>query len=214
MSGAYDYSVRVWDAATGHCTHVLAGHGNRVYSLQFDPERNLVISGSLDTTIRVWDISGSSGESRHILTGHKSLNSDMQLRGNILVSGNADMTVKVWDIGSGQCLHTMDGPHKHQSAVTCLQFLKNGLIVSSSDDGTVKLWDSANGQFVRDLIRLETGSGSGATGPAASGSQSGGGVVWRLKATDTKLICAVGSRSGIEPTRLLVLDFDVQAELE
>lgn len=36
-----------------------------------------------------------------------------------------------------------------------------------------------------------------------------GGVVWRVKCTDRKLVCAVGSRNGIEDTKLLVLDFDV-----
>ena len=36
-----------------------------------------------------------------------------------------------------------------------------------------------------------------------------GGVVWRVKCSDRKLVCAVGSRNGIEDTKLLVLDFGV-----
>lgn len=39
--------------------------------------------------------------------------------------------------------------------------------------------------------------------------QCTGGVVWRVKCSDRKLVCAVGSRNGIEDTKLLVLDFDV-----
>ncbi len=35
-----------------------------------------------------------------------------------------------------------------------------------------------------------------------------GGVVWRVKCSDVKLVCAVGSRNGIEDTKLIVLDFD------
>lgn len=38
---------------------------------------------------------------------------------------------------------------------------------------------------------------------------SAGGVVWRVKCSDRKLVCAVGSRNGIEDTKLLVLEFDV-----
>jgi hypothetical protein len=38
-----------------------------------------------------------------------------------------------------------------------------------------------------------------------------GGVVWRVKCTDKKLVCAVGSRNGVEDTRLLVLDFDAHS---
>lgn len=86
------------------------------------------------------------------------------------------------------------GPHKHQSAVTCLQFNKN-FVITSSDDGTVKLWDLKTGEFIRNLVTLESGGS--------------GGVVWRIRASNVKLVCAVGSRNGTEETKLLVLDFDV-----
>ncbi|XP_067322478.1 F-box/WD repeat-containing protein 7-like isoform X1 [Anolis sagrei] len=190
VSGAYDYTVKVWDPETESCIHTLQGHTNRVYSLQFDGTH--IVSGSLDTSIRVWD--AESGNCLHTLMGHQSLTSGMELRDNILVSGNADSTVKIWDIKTGQCLQTLQGPSKHQSAVTCLQF-SSKFVVTSSDDGTVKLWDLKTGDFVRNLVALESGGS--------------GGVVWRIRASNTKLVCAVGSRNGTEETKLLVLDFDV-----
>ncbi|XP_064200656.1 F-box/WD repeat-containing protein 7 isoform X1 [Anguilla rostrata] len=190
VSGAYDFMVKVWDPETETCLHTLQGHTNRVYSLQFDGTH--VVSGSLDTSIRVWDV--ETGNCIHTLTGHQSLTSGMELKDNILVSGNADSTVKIWDIKTGQCLQTLQGPHKHQSAVTCLQFNKN-FVITSSDDGTVKLWDLKTGEFIRNLVTLESGGS--------------GGVVWRIRASNTKLVCAVGSRNGTEETKLLVLDFDV-----
>lgn len=149
--------------------------------------------------------------------GHQSLTSGMELKNNILVSGNADSTVKVWDIITGQCLQTLSGngkrdmtiihtflfdlplflgPYKHQSAVTCLQF-NNRFVITSSDDGTVKLWDVRTGEFIRNLVALDSGGA--------------GGVVWRIRANDTKLVCAVGSRNGTEETKLLVLDFDIES---
>lgn len=94
--------------------------------------------------------------------------------------------------GAHRCLSI--GPSKHQSAVTCLQF-SSKFVVTSSDDGTVKLWDLKTGEFVRNLVALESGGS--------------GGVVWRIRASNTKLVCAVGSRNGTEETKLLVLDFDV-----
>ncbi|MCI4394851.1 hypothetical protein PGIGA_G00173680 [Pangasianodon gigas] len=191
VSGAYDFMVKVWDPETETCLHTLQGHTNRVYSLQFDGVH--VVSGSLDTSIRVWDV--ETGNCIHTLTGHQSLTSGMELKDNILVSGNADSTVKIWDIKTGQCLQTLQGPHKHQSAVTCLQFNKN-FVITSSDDGTVKLWDLRSGDFIRNLVSLESGGS--------------GGVVWRIRASNVKLVCAVGSRNGTEETKLLVLDFDVE----
>lgn len=190
VSGAYDFYVKVWNPNTGECIHTLAGHTNRVYSLQFDGVH--VVSGSLDTSIKVWDV--ETGQLKHTLVGHQSLTSGMELQSNILVSGNADSTVKVWDITTGHCLHTLSGPNKHQSAVTCLQS-NNRFVITSSDDGTVKLWDLRTGEFIRNLVELNSGGS--------------GGVVWRIRASGTKLICAVGSRNGTEETKLLVLDFDV-----
>ncbi|XP_021699270.1 F-box/WD repeat-containing protein 7 isoform X1 [Aedes aegypti] len=194
VSGAYDYMVKVWNPERQECLHTLQGHTNRVYSLQFDGVH--VVSGSLDTSIRVWE--AETGSCKHALMGHQSLTSGMELRSNILVSGNADSTVKVWDIITGQCLQTLSGPNKHQSAVTCLQF-NSRFVITSSDDGTVKLWDVKTGEFIRNLVALESGGS--------------GGVVWRIRANDTKLICAVGSRNGTEETKLLVLDFDVEENL-
>lgn len=190
VSGAYDYVVKVWNPETEQCLHTLQGHSNRVYSLQFDGV--YIVSGSLDTSIRVWHV--DTGQCLHTLVGHQSLTSGMELKNNILVSGNADSTVKIWDITSGQCLQTLAGPNKHQSAVTCLQFNKK-FVITSSDDGTVKLWDRLNGEFIRDLVKLDSGGS--------------GGVVWRVRCNDTKLVCAVGSRNGTEETKLLVLDFGI-----
>lgn len=190
VSGAYDYMVKVWDPETETCLHTLQGHTNRVYSLQFDGIH--IVSGSLDTSIRVWDV--ESGSCLHTLIGHQSLTSGLELKDNILVSGNADSTVKVWDITTGQCLQTLQGPNKHSSAVTCLQFNKK-FVITSSDDGTVKIWDLKTGEFLRNLVALDSGGS--------------GGVVWRVRCNNSKLVCAVGSRNGTEETKLHVLDFDV-----
>lgn len=190
VSGAYDFLVKVWDPETEQCIHTLQGHTNRVYSLQFDGV--YIVSGSLDTSIRVWHV--ETGQCLHTLIGHQSLTSGMELKNNTLVSGNADSTVKIWDITSGQCLQTLAGPNKHQSAVTCLQF-NSRFVITSSDDGTVKIWDLHTGEFIRDLVKLDSGGS--------------GGVVWRVKCDEKKLVCAVGSRNGTEETKLLVLDFDV-----
>ena len=54
------------------------------------------------------------------------------------------------------------------------------------------------GEFIRDLVALKSGGS--------------GGVVWRIRASATKLVCAVGSRNGTEETKLLVLDFDAPLE--
>ncbi|KAI8430555.1 hypothetical protein MSG28_000785 [Choristoneura fumiferana] len=204
VSGSRDATLRVWSIPEGRCLRVLVGHLAAVRCVQYDGK--VVVSGAYDYFVKVWNpdtgeclhtLAGhtnQSGQLKHTLTGHQSLTSGMELHSNILVSGNADSTVKVWDITTGHCLHTLSGPNKHQSAVTCLQS-SNRFVITSSDDGTVKLWDVRTGEFIRNLVELSSGGS--------------GGVVWRIRASATKLICAVGSRNGTEETKLLVLDFDV-----
>jgi F-box/WD-40 domain protein 7 len=114
----------------------------------------------------------------------------------------------VWDIATGQCIHTLAGQNRHASAVTSLQYFK-GMVVSGGDDGVVKLWDIKRGifhsyiflqnnivlgTFICDLLRF------GATGSGC--------CVWKVKATPTLLVCAVGSRNQTEDTRLVLMDFD------
>lgn len=192
VSGSYDNTVKIWDPNTESSSKLLftlQGHTQRVYSLQFDGK--YVVSGSLDTNIIVWD--ADNGSLLHTLVGHQSLTSGMELRGNTLVSGNADSYVKIWDVKTGLLVRTLDGKSKHSSAVTSLQY-SGKFIITSSDDGTVKLWNAETGTQIRDLVSLDT--------------RNTGGVVWRIKASETKLVCAVGSRNGAEITKLLVLDFD------
>lgn len=58
--------------------------------------------------------------------------------------------------------------------------------------------DRIAGEFIRNLVSLESGGS--------------GGVVWRIRADETRLVCAVGSRNGTEETKLLVLDFDIDSK--
>ncbi|KAI8430553.1 hypothetical protein MSG28_000785 [Choristoneura fumiferana] len=194
ISGSTDRTLRVWNAKTGHCQKVLAGHTSTVRCMHL--YNNRVVSGSRDATLRVWSI--PEGRCLRVLVGHLAAVRCVQYDGKVVVSGAYDYFVKVWNPDTGECLHTLAGhtnrPNKHQSAVTCLQS-SNRFVITSSDDGTVKLWDVRTGEFIRNLVELSSGGS--------------GGVVWRIRASATKLICAVGSRNGTEETKLLVLDFDV-----
>ncbi|KAJ4948430.1 hypothetical protein JOQ06_019964 [Pogonophryne albipinna] len=217
ISGSTDRTLRVWDAESGECVHTLYGHTSTVRCMHLHGDR--VVSGSRDTTLRVWCV--STGRCVCVLTGHVAAVRCVQFDGRRVVSGGYDYMVKVavctpslvtspspvgwssgktsWFLGTptprSECgTSGAESPNKHQSAVTCLQFCR-GLVLSSSDDGTVKLWDLKTGSWVRDVVTLQ--------------SRGAGGVVWRIRASDTRLVCAAGSRNGTEETKLLVLDFDL-----
>jgi len=49
--------VDIWDARTGELLETLQGHGVRVESVTFTPDRRGLVSGSLDKTLKYWDVS-------------------------------------------------------------------------------------------------------------------------------------------------------------
>ncbi len=46
-SGGNDRIVRLWEAASGRLVHELSGHLNHVYSLEFHPDGQSLLSGDL-----------------------------------------------------------------------------------------------------------------------------------------------------------------------
>ncbi|KAJ2083949.1 Mitochondrial fission protein [Coemansia sp. RSA 988] len=54
-SGSLDTQVRVWDAATGKCEHIITGHNDVIRQVQFHDR--FLLTASNDGRIRMWDLS-------------------------------------------------------------------------------------------------------------------------------------------------------------
>jgi WD40 repeat protein len=108
ISGADDFTVRVWDAVSGAHKHSLKGHTDFIDSVAFSPDGSQIISGSWDRTVRVWD--AVSGKRKHTLKGHTLgvCSVAFSPAGSQIISGSDDRTVRVWDAGSGLLQHVMN----------------------------------------------------------------------------------------------------------
>jgi WD40 repeat protein len=62
VSGSYDRTLRLWDAATGQpIGSPLQGHTNWVTSVAFSTNGRRIISGSYDRTLRLLDAASGQG---------------------------------------------------------------------------------------------------------------------------------------------------------
>jgi RNA polymerase sigma factor (sigma-70 family) len=74
-SGAsFDYTVRIWEVATGRIAHTLRGHSSYIRTVAFTPDGRRLVSGSGDSTVRVWDV--ATGTVIHVLRLHDGRNQD------------------------------------------------------------------------------------------------------------------------------------------
>jgi WD40 repeat protein len=60
VTGSWDNTARLWDAATGMVVATLAGHTGAVEAAAFSPDGTRVLTGSQDNTARVWSVSKSA----------------------------------------------------------------------------------------------------------------------------------------------------------
>src|ERR1043166_6791260 len=61
-------TLRLWDAYTGKCLRVFAGHTEGVIGAALSPDGKRVLSGGVDKIVRLWD--ADSGKELRKMTGH------------------------------------------------------------------------------------------------------------------------------------------------
>ena len=131
VSGSYDRTVRLWDAAGQPIGEPLTGHTSSVTSVAVGRlgGRDVIVSGSDDTTVRLWDAAGQPiGEP---LTSHTSSVMSVavgRLGGrDVIVSGSYDRTVRLWD-AAGQ---PIGEPLDLMEAVGALTLSRGRLLVAT-----------------------------------------------------------------------------------
>jgi len=136
VSGSWDRTVRLWDAATGALQQTLEGHTESVASVAFSPESvasvafspdsKQIVSGSWDRTVRLWD--AATGALQQTLEGHTELVASVAFSpdGKQVVSGSGDRTVRLWDTATGALQQTLEG---HTDSVASVAFSPDGKLL-------------------------------------------------------------------------------------
>ncbi|MSU62481.1 MAG: hypothetical protein EXS31_08800 [Pedosphaera sp.] len=175
VTGSYDQTAKVWDAASGREMLTLQGHSGGIRSVAFSPDGQRIVTGSHDHTAKVWD--AANGRELRTLKGHGAQIYSVAFSpdGQRIVTGSGDNTAKLWEAASGRELLTFSG---HTALIWSVAFSPDGQrIVTGSYDQTAKVWEVASGlqlltlkghgggiltvAFSPDSQRILTGSGIG-----------------------------------------------------
>ena len=109
-----DTQIRIYDEATKTCVVTLEGstpgdysttnpgHANRVFSLKFTHDENLLLSGGWDNTVHIWDI--REGRSVRRLHGPHICGDSLDIKGNEILTGSYRhyQQLELWDFGTGE----------------------------------------------------------------------------------------------------------------
>ncbi|KAF4630024.1 hypothetical protein G7Y89_g8113 [Cudoniella acicularis] len=158
-SGSDDYTVKIWNTATGTLQQTLEDNSSKVYSVAFSHDSKLLASGSADGTVKIWNI--VTGALQPTLQGHRDYIYSVAFShdSKLLASGSADDTVKIWDVATG----TQRTFKNHSSSVNSVAFSHDSKLLASasgslknlgiwgSPDCTVKIWDTVAGKVQRTL---------------------------------------------------------------
>jgi WD40 repeat protein len=147
-SGSWDDgdNLRIWDVATGECTHVLEGHECEILDVAWSPDGKLLATGSRDHDVRLWD--ATTGALLHELTGQEGRVTSVAFspNGRIVASGNLGWMVRLMEVSSGEVLRTLEG---HEQSVLSVAFHPSGrFLATGASDDTARIWNVETGEQV------------------------------------------------------------------
>jgi dipeptidyl aminopeptidase/acylaminoacyl peptidase len=115
-------------------------HKDYVYSAQFSPDGQRVMTASLDATARLWDAASSKPIDNPMRHQDSVTSAQFSPDGRQVVTASGN-TARLWDPINGK---PIGEPMLHEKLVTTVQFSPDGKkVVTASQDKTARLWDAA-----------------------------------------------------------------------
>lgn len=123
-------------------SHVLDGHENEVWNMEFSHCGKYLASVSADKSIIIWNLDTYEAEKK--LIGHTDapLVATWSPDDSLLLSIGADKTARLWNAKTGESIHVIEGAHT--DTIHSAAWLPDGkhFITACGKEGTMILWNS------------------------------------------------------------------------
>lgn len=155
ISGSTDFSVRVWDVATGKQL-LLLPHADKVHAVAVSPDGKWLVTGCDDSGVRVFEF--GSGQLHKVLPGHTGhvVAVTFSADGKWLATGANEL--KIWDAASLQPVHLLPGSAnwiafegEGRTLLTC-KFMH-----APNEPYVVTRWEVASGKKLAELTLKNQG---------------------------------------------------------
>ena len=144
-AGSHDFTIHLWDVASGEPLRKLAGHTDGVLDVTFSPDGALLASASLDGTVGIWQWRTGALLHRWPIPPSGLTAVSFSPAGSLLVVGALTGKLYLWDVAQGELLRTFDGEMNQMGDVI---FVGNGRFVAAGANLTdLQLWDVTTGEI-------------------------------------------------------------------
>jgi WD40 repeat protein len=139
LSGADDFTVRVWDLERGTRAQCFQGHTDWIRAVTVSSDSRWAASASDDQTVRLWDLeSGSAATVIEALGDWPKALAITPDGARILVAGDG-YSIQVRTIGNPRAVRFLKG---HRGVVNAIVVTPDGRhALSAADDRTIRVWD-------------------------------------------------------------------------
>ncbi|KAH7125468.1 WD40-repeat-containing domain protein [Dendryphion nanum] len=134
---ADDTTLKIWDFASSAEESTLTGHGWEVKSVDWHPQKGLLVSGSKDHQVKLWD--PRTGRCLSTLHGHKNPISKTMfepVQGNLLATCARDHTARIFDLRMMRDVLLLRGHEKDVITMAWHPLHKN-LLSTGGVDGSI-----------------------------------------------------------------------------
>jgi len=140
-TGGEGPQVTIWDLRQNNYSKLI-NTGSTIYSLQYEPEWNSMVTGNKDNMVKCWKVDTSSLDQTFM--GHTSPVNIIHYDRQHIISGSLDSNIWLWNydqttkkVGN---FHKLEG---HTDMINTM-YVDETKIISGSFDNRIRVWDFAN----------------------------------------------------------------------